>query len=107
MTTWLISRHPGAIEWVKRNHIAFDRHLPHLDDPSHIQPGDTVMGSLPVHLAARVCARGASYWNLSLRLPEHARGRELSADELIRFEASLEPFDIRKLATPAGEVSSP
>ena len=100
MTTWLISRHPGALDWIRRNHVAFDQHLTHLDDITRIQPGDTVIGSLPVNLAADICARGASYWNLSLRLPENARGRELSADELGQFNAVLEPFELRRLPAP-------
>lgn len=96
MTTWLISRHPGALDWIQRKNIAFDRHLTHLDT-ADIQPGDTVIGSLPINLAAQVCQRGAQYWHLSLHLPETARGRELSAEELNQFDATLEQFDIRKI----------
>lgn len=93
MTTWFISRHPGALHWMQSNDIHFDHHLTHLDNEP-IQPGDTVIGSLPVNLAAEVCAKGANYWNLSLTLPEIARGRELSADELDLYQAKLEAFSI-------------
>ncbi|NLY14996.1 MAG: CRISPR-associated protein Csx16 [Gammaproteobacteria bacterium] len=93
MTTWFISRHPGALHWMQSNDIHFDHHLTHLDNEP-IQPGDTVIGSLPVNLAAEVCAKGANYWNLSLMLPETARGRELSADELDLYQAKLEAFTI-------------
>src|SRR5690554_6914507 len=93
MTTWFISRHPGALHWMQSNDIHFDHHLTHLDNQA-IQPGDTVIGSLPVNLAAEVCAKGANYWNLSLTLPEIARGRELSADELDLYQAKLEAFSI-------------
>lgn len=96
MTIWLVSRHPGARQWIERNGTTFDRHVPHLN-PADVQPGDTVIGTLPVNLAAQVCQRGASYWNLSLRIPAQARGRELNADELQQFEAKLEQFDIRKI----------
>lgn len=93
MTTWFISRHPGAERWMKANGIHYDHHLTHLEGQP-IAAGDTVIGSLPVNLAAEVCAKGAHYWNLSLILPEGARGRELSADELDLYQARLEAFSI-------------
>jgi len=94
MATWFISRHPGAIDWATNQGLPIDRHVSHLD-PTQVQTGDTVIGSLPVHLAAAVCQRGARYLNLSLDLPEHWRGRELSADELRQCKARLEGFDVR------------
>lgn len=96
MTIWFVSRHPGALEWMQRSGTPFERHVAHLD-PADIQPGDRVIGSLPVNLAAEVCARGAEYWNLSLRIAAKDRGRELSADELQACAATLEHFEIRKL----------
>ena len=62
-------------------------------------PGDTVIGTLPVNLVARVCARGGRYLHLSLDLPAEARGRELTADELERYGARLEAY-VAKPATP-------
>lgn len=79
--TYLISRHYGAIQWMHINGIAFDCHREHLN-PHEIDPGDTVIGTLPINLAAEVCERGARYLHLSLKLPCDARGRELSASEL-------------------------
>lgn len=96
MTTWFVSRHPGALHWMERNNIAFDKHVDHLD-PSLIQKDDIVIGSLPINLAAQVCAQGAEYWHLSLQLPPSARGRELSAEELDLYEARLEHFVVRKV----------
>jgi len=74
--------------------LQIDRHVAHLD-PASIAPGDTVIGILPVNLAARICERGAHYLNLSLDLPAEARGQELSADELEGFRARLEAFEVR------------
>ena len=93
MTTWFVSRHPGALLWMQQCGPAFDRHVGHLD-PAQIQPGDCVIGTLPVNLAAQVCARGAAYWHLSLEISAAARGRELSASELFALGATLERFDI-------------
>lgn len=93
MTTYFISRHPGAIEWAARQHMQVDQRLAHLD-PAIVKAGDTVIGSLPVNLAAQVCAAGAAYWHLSLELPVALRGMELSADDITRLGACVERFDV-------------
>lgn len=91
MTTWFVTRHPGAIEWAARQGLKVDRLLDHLD-PADIRPGDSVIGILPVNLAAEVCARGGRFFNLSLDLPPEARGRELTAEELETYGARLEEY---------------
>jgi CRISPR-associated protein Csx16 len=96
MTVWFVNRHPGALEWMLRSGKSFDRHVEHLD-PNEIQSGDTVIGSLPINLAAEVCARGAEYWHLSLWLDSRDRGCELSAIDLQNRLATLERFAICKL----------
>lgn len=93
MTTFFVTRHPGALDWAHSAGIAFDVHVMHLD-PAQVGPGDTVIGSLPVHLAADVCARGARYLNLSLDLPACLRGRELDAQTLAQCAARLEEFHV-------------
>jgi len=98
MTTWFVTRHPGAVAWAQRRGLAVDRQLAHLA-PEQIAPGDTVIGTLPVNLVARVCARGGRYLHLSIDLPAEARGRELTADELERYGARLEAY-VAKPATP-------
>ena len=75
MTTWFVSRHPGALQWMQQHGPAFDCHVPHLD-PASVQAGDKVIGTLPVHLAAQVCARG----------------RELGLQELQALGATLQRF---------------
>lgn len=94
MTTWFVTRHPGAIEWASRHGIDVDRQVAHLD-PDDIAHGDAVIGVLPVHLAAKVCARGGRYFNLSIDMPENARGRELTADELEHYGARLESYFVQ------------
>lgn len=101
MTTYFITRHPGAIEWAARKGLQVEVQLTHLD-PALIQPGDTVIGTLPVNLAAQVCARGGRFFNLSLNLTSEARGRELSADELERYGARLEEFTVVPSGDPYG-----
>ncbi len=93
MTTLFVSRHPGALEWAAEEGIAVDALLAHLD-PETIQTGDIVIGTLPIHLAARVCERGGRYLHLSLELPPDWRGRELSAADLRWCGARLEEFKV-------------
>jgi len=93
MTVWFVSRHPGAVDWAKTQGIAVDRWVAHLV-LSKIEACDTVIGTLPVQLAAQVCAKGARYLNLSLDLPLSWRGRELSVEELSAVNARLEEFEI-------------
>jgi CRISPR-associated protein Csx16 len=98
MTTWFVSRHQGALEWVQRQSIGIDCHVAHLD-MAQIVPGDTVIGTLPVQFAYAVCMRGASYLHLSLDIPAEWRGCELSAGDLVAAGAKLEQFIVRKKGT--------
>lgn len=102
MTIYLVSRHPGAIVWLKQ-------HLPprqsasdcivveHLDAHT-LGPGDVVAGVIPLAWAAEACARGARVWALDVRLAAHQRGRELEAEELVSSGARLVAYDVRAVA---------
>ena len=65
--------------------------IDHLD-PTLIQPGDTLIGSLPVNLAAEVCERGGRYLHLSLDLPAPLRGQELNARQMRACGARIEEY---------------
>lgn len=93
MTTFFISRHPGALDWAAGEGVVVDTVIAHLD-PETIRPGDVVIGTLPVHLAAQVGQRGGRYLHLSLELPAGWRGQELSAADLRRFQARLEEYRV-------------
>ncbi len=94
--TWFVSRHPGAIEWAKRQDLAIERWSRHLD-PTAVEAGDTVIGTLPVNLAAEVCKRGARYLHLSLQVPAELRGRELAANDPPMLAARIEPYRIEPM----------
>lgn len=93
-TTWLVSRHAGAVKWLHRRGYEAVQTIAHLD-PTTIQPGDTVIGTLPVHLAAAVCARGARFVFLSVDIPAQLRGKELTDAQLDQFNARLQSFHVR------------
>ena len=95
--TYLITRHPGAKQWVEEEGMVVDEVIDHLH-VDLVQRGDTVLGSLPVNLAAEVCARGGRYFHLSLELPAEWRGRELSPEDMRRFGARIEEFRVEKIA---------
>ena len=96
MATYFITRHPGAISWARQQGICVDLQLAHLDI-NRIQAGDSVIGSLPVNLAADVCQRGAEYIHLSMALPEEWRGRELSLEQMQACGAKLERYEINRV----------
>ena len=100
MTTWFVTRHPGAMQWAKDNGIEVDDRTICSDlDTGEVHAGDLVVGTLPVHLVAELNERGARYLHLSLKVPEGARGRELSAEEMCRFGARLEEYRVAPLGT--------
>lgn len=103
MTIWFVTRHAGAVQWAVDAgvQVASNGVVDSLD-PEQVMSGDTVVGTLPINLAARVIARGAEYLHLALELPLEARGRELTADEMRRYGARLERYDIH----PAGSFQT-
>ncbi len=98
MTCWLVSRHRGAIEWIKQQGVAIDRQVEHLDI-TQVKAGDSVIGTLPIQLAAQVCQLGARYLHLSVQLPFELRGKELDCATLKRLGASLEEFKVSRVVS--------
>lgn len=83
----LVTAHSGAVEWAARRGLrgVLVCHL----DPAVVHPGQAVVGSLPAHVAAEICARGGRYYHLALELTEQDRRRELTADEMEACNARL------------------
>lgn len=88
MTVWFVSRHPGAKEWAVARGVEGARFIEHLD-VRQVESGDVVIGTLPIHLAAAVCTRGARFVFLALDLPPAVRGGELLAADLDNYGARL------------------
>lgn len=100
--TYLVTRHSGAKAWVQARGIFFDHHQPHLN-VDNIESGDTVIGTLPIHMVADICERGGRYFHLTLHVPHDVRGHELSQEQLDQYGATLEAFQVgRSEETPPG-----
>lgn len=93
MPAWFVTRHQGAREWARRRGIDATV-VSHLDI-ADVRAGDVVIGTLPAHLAAAICERGARYVHLALELPEADRGRPLSADDMDALGARLVEIEAR------------
>ncbi len=96
MTIFFVTRHPGAVDWAERQGLHVDQIVDHLESDD-AQPGDTVIGTLPVNLVAEINARGAQYLHLTLELPPELRGKELTAEDMRRCGARLESYSATKL----------
>ncbi|MGS0754023.1 CRISPR-associated protein Csx16 [Roseateles sp. GG27B] len=96
LTTYFISRHSGSVAWAQGRGLCWDQLLPHLD-VAQIEAGDLVYGTLPVPLAAAVCAKGAAYWHLQLPVLLSDRGRELTAGDLTERGACFIRFDVKQM----------
>lgn len=113
MTVYFVSRHPGAAEWALRRGFGEATLVRHFD-PAVLNPGDTVIGTLPVNLAADVCERGCAFFFLVMELTKEDReGRrlpDLSADEMEARGAFVRRFSVRLwrdgMAGEEGEVVS-
>ena len=95
MTDYFVTRHASALEWARAQGIDAEA-VAHLD-PDILCAGDRVLGTLPAHLAADVCARGARYFHLILEVPAEARGRDLTAAEMISFGARLIEIEAKRV----------
>lgn len=96
MSHWFVSRHPGARQWAKQQDLPIDHWTDHLD-ASLVQPGDVVIGTLPVDKIAEVNARGARFLALCLNLDLADRGREFSAEDMRRLNGRLVEYRAERI----------
>jgi len=89
MKTWFVSRHQGAIDWMKtQNDWTVDHWVEHLD-VSLVKKGDIVIGILPLPLIADVCAKGAEFYALVMPQTRVQRGSEHSLDDMVQANCYL------------------
>lgn len=101
MALHLVSRHPGALAWLRRRFGGQPAHIhQHLGSDGAFAPGDQVAGVLPLHWAARLCRQGVRVWSIDVECPAARRGTELEADELDAWGARLVEYRVEALPSP-------
>jgi len=96
MTTWVVTRHTGAIEWLKGSGVKADKVVTDLEinDP---QKGDIIIGILPIQHVATLNQRGVRYFHICLELLPQDRAKELTAQQMRERSAELVEYQaIRK-----------
>ena len=96
MTTYFVTRHPGAKAWAEEAGINIDICLEHLQI-NQLKTGDKVLGTLPVNLVAELNAKGVRYFHLTLPMPAELRGREITKDIMKQLGAKLEEYSVKKI----------
>ncbi len=99
MAVYFVSRHFGAIAWMKKQNIHVDHWIEHLDILA-LQRGDIVIGVLPVHIAAQLSEMGVAFYALSIEQSLATRGQELSAEDLDRLQCHLHRYEVKKIGNP-------
>lgn len=108
MSLHLVSRHPGALAWLRRRFGGRPARIhQHLTVDDRFAPGDEVAGVLPLHWAARLCRLGVRVWSIDVDCPAARRGTELEADELDAWGARLVEYRVEALPAAASTPRHP
>ncbi len=102
MTTWFVTRHEGAKVWAKQQGLIIDHSITHLN-MNDIQSGDIIIGTLPINIIYAVNQKRGRYFHLSLELPPESRGKELSAEDMDEYGASLQEYQAEKIESTLNE----
>jgi len=90
MKTVVVTRHAGALEWLRKHHPEFED----CEVLAHARPedliGNRVVGVLPVHMAS-MCAE---YWHLEMTVPPDCRGKELTVEDMERFGCHITRYTV-------------
>lgn len=100
---WLISRHAGAHDWCRSQGVTYDIASPCLtslkDGPVR---GDVVIGTLPLHLAAELSARGVRVVSIVIDVPPSLRGKEFDSEQMQRYGAHLAEYRVLRVQESYG-----
>lgn len=97
---YAVTRHTGALEWLQQHLQHAFTHLNHLPNHYPLQPGDVVVGTLPIQMVAHINQQGARYMHLHINLPPQLRGQELTAQQLNTLGAQLVEYRAQALIAP-------
>lgn len=92
MATYIVTRHIGAIAWLKSQSIEGDLISQwEMENTAKLAAGDFVVGVLPVPLIAKILKSGARFGLLNLpNIAFTERGKELSLAEMHQAGANVE-----------------
>lgn len=97
--TLFVNRNAGAQKWAQQNGFA-DAEIVESFTPDMVEAGDTVVGTLPLHLAAAVHAKGANFIALTMKpVPAELRGTPLSAEQMDELDAAIQPMTVEVVGT--------
>jgi len=99
MSTIFITRHPGAVEWLKANYpkIAKSATMVSHFDASTTEAGDVIVGILPVNMICDVINHGARFIALQIDLPAELRGKELTVEDMDNCNAKLQEYHVEAI----------
>jgi len=88
METLIVTRHPGAVEFIQ--HCGYVGEACEHFVPEMAHEGMVIVGILPVHLIAQVLHSGARFIQVVLpQIPPEMRGTELTPTQMEEFGAQL------------------
>ena len=96
MSVWFVSRHQGAIDWIKEQQIQIDCWTTHIDCKD-VEPGDTVIGVMSLAMAANFCEKNVKCLVLTYDVPQALRGQELDAKTLADFGCKLVRYQVTRV----------
>ncbi|MFT6331660.1 MAG: CRISPR-associated protein Csx16 [Bermanella sp.] len=94
MKTYFVSRNLATQKWAQENALGVDHWLSHISDITQFIPGDVVIGTLPIPLAAALHKIQVSYIHFSIQVPAELRAKELSDEQLLHCSPKLFPCKV-------------
>jgi len=96
MAVVIVSRHSGAVEWLRRKGIVGEV-IPHVSDPAQIA-GKIVVGALPLHLAVEA----NEVWSIDMpHLSADLRGQDLTPEQMDAAGACINKYIVFKVVEDA------
>jgi CRISPR-associated protein Csx16 len=95
---YLVTRHPGALDWLRSQFSEPTVHLMHVDTLATLNPGDCVVGTLPIDKVAQLIAMRIRYFHLCIDVPASLRGKELTTEQLQALHACLREYVATEVA---------
>lgn len=93
--TYFVTRHQGAKDWAARK--GFDAQIVEHFNVESVEKDDIVLGTLPIHLVAKIWDQQGRYFHLVLNIPADLRGVEITADKMEELDATLEEFIVLRV----------